>query len=160
MNKDTICSTSRPNPSERRWNGSGVLTIRPQRRQTIPLPHYLLVNGQLLGIMRGNDAVRVTLPPGDYAVTIRSAYKFIESTAQVHVAAGQAPTLLWGDRERWWNWLFNIDLVLWTVKRFVDFGEPWDTIYEVLSNGFFALWLLRIWMIRKHYFKLSVSTTL
>ncbi len=81
-----------------------VLLIKPERKQRIPLPHYLLINGQMLGLMRGNDNVRVALPQGDYAVTVRSAYKFIESTAQVHIAEGETLTLTFGDRERWWNW--------------------------------------------------------
>ena len=58
---------------------NSVLLIKPERKQWIPLPHYLLINGQMLGLMRGNDSVRVALPAGDYGVTIRSAYKFIES---------------------------------------------------------------------------------
>ena len=92
-------------------------------------------------------------------VTIRSAYKFIESTAQVHIAEGETLTLTFGDRECWWNWLFNLDLVLWLIKWFFDFGNYWDTVYEVASNGFFVLWLLRIWIIRKHYFQIKCSLT-
>ena len=78
---------------------NSVLLIKPERKQWIPLPHYLLINGQMLGLMRGNDSVRVALPAGDYGVTIRSAYKFIESTAQVHIAEGETLTLTFGDRE-------------------------------------------------------------
>ena len=89
-----------------------VLLIKPERKQRIPLPYYLLINGQMLGLMRGNDNVRVALPEGDYAVTVRSAYNFIESTAQVHIAEGETLTLTFGDRERWWNWLFSLDLML------------------------------------------------
>ena len=110
------------------------MLIKPERKQRIPLPHYLLINGQMLGLMRGNDNVRVTLSQGDYAVTVRSAYKFIESTAQVYIAEGE--TLL---------------------KWFFDFGNYWDIVYEIASNGFFFLWLLRIWIIRKHYFRMTCS---
>ena len=127
---------------------NSVLLIKPERKQWIPLLHYLLINGQMLGLMRGNDGV-----------TIRSAYKFIESTAQVHIAEGETLTLTFGDRECWWNWLFNLDLVLWLIKWFFDFGNYWDTVYEVASNGFFVLWLLRIWIIRKHYFQIKCSLT-
>ena len=125
---------------------NSVLLIKPERKQWIPLLHYLLINGQMLGLMRGNDSVRVALPAGDYGVTIRSAYKFIESTAQVHIAEGETLTLTFGDRERWWNWLFNLDLMLWLLKWFFDFGNYWDIVYEIASNGFFFLWLLRIWI--------------
>ena len=118
-------------------------------------PTPLFADQWAMGLMRGNDSVRVALPEGDYAVTVRSAYKFIESTAQVHIADGETHTLTFGDRERWWNWLFNIDLVLWLIKWFIDFGNYWDTVYEAASNGFFILWLLRIWIIRKHYFRMN-----
>ena len=116
------------------------MLIKPERKQRIPLPHYLLINGQMLGLMRGNDNVR-----------------FIESTAQVHISEGETLTLTFGDRERWWNWLFNLDLMLWLFKWFFDFGNYWDIVYEVASNGFFFLWLLRIWIIRKHYFRMTCS---
>ena len=115
------------------------MLIKPERKQRIPLPHYLLINGQMLGLMRGNDNVRVTLPQGDYAVTVRSAYKFIESTAQVYIAEGETLTLTFGDRERWWNWLFNIDLVLWLIKWFFDLattGTPSMRLPATASSSF------------------------
>ena len=28
--------------------------------------------------------------------------------------------------------------------------------YEMVSNGFFAVWLMRVWIIRKKYFKVEV----
>lgn len=65
--------------------------------------------------------------------------------------------MFFSDRDRAWNRLFNIDLVLWILKRLLHVPEPWGTIYEIVSNGFFIVWLLRIWIIRKHYFDISVS---
>lgn len=127
------------------------IIISPRNRMMGMIPHYLLVNGQLLGIMKGPTS-HVTLPPGRYQVTIRSMYKFIESTTTVEVVPGETKHLGFADRDRLWNWLFNIDLVLWLAKRILHVPEPWGTIYEVVSNGFFAIWLLRIWMVRKRYF--------
>ena len=134
----------------------GTLIVRPLRHQTIALPHYLLLNGTMLGLMRA-QTINISLPPGTYRATIRSAYKFIESSITLTISDDKAITLQYGDRERWWNWLFNLYMVIWLVKRFIHIPEPYSTIYEVLSNGFFAVWLLRIWIIRKHYFKLVVS---
>jgi hypothetical protein len=130
------------------------IIISPRGKLMGMIPHYLLVNGQLLGIIKGGE-VRVNLPSGIYHVTIRSMYKFIESTVEVYVPINEIKRLAFSDRDKWWNWLFNIDFVLWIIKRLIHVPEPWGTIYEVLSNGFFAVWLLRIWIIRKRYFKIT-----
>lgn len=58
------------------------------------------------------------------------------------------------DKERWWNILFGIDLVLWLIRFFIEFPYPWNIVYEVVSNGFFALSLARIWFIRNKYFQI------
>lgn len=131
------------------------LTISPKRRQIFNIPHFLLINGQQLGLLKGKT-VDIHLPAGNYKITIRSAYKFIESSIQVQVGEEESKKVMFSDREKFWNWLFNIDLVLWLIKRFVKITEPWDMIYEIVSNGFFAIWLLRIWIIRKRYFKLEI----
>ncbi len=130
------------------------LYIKPRKKQLINLPHYLLINDQLLGIVKG-QTVHIHLPAGSYKVTVRSTYKFIEGSATVAIGEDQALTCLVSDHERWWNILFNVDLILWAAKRVIHIGEPWDTIYEVVSNGFFVVWLLRIWLIRKRYFKIE-----
>jgi hypothetical protein len=109
-----------------------------------------------LGVIKGNEA-HVNLPPGRYKVTIRSMYKFIESSADVYVPIGESKRLTFTDKDKIWNWLFNIDidLVLWFLKRILHVPEPWGTIYEMVSNGFFAVWLLRILIIRKSYFNIE-----
>ncbi len=133
------------------------LVVQPERRQLLPLPHYLLINGRMVGVMRGNGPVRVGLPEGEYDVTVRSVYKWIESTVHVRMASGKRVCLTFGDRERLWNWVFNLDLLLWLAKRVLDLGEPWNMVYEILSNGFFLVWLLRLVMVRKHYFRLHAT---
>lgn len=120
------------------------------------VPHYLLVNGVVLGIVKGGE-VHVSLPAGKYKLTIRSMYKFIETSFEICVSEGESVRVFFSDRDRAWNRLFNIDLVLWILKRLLHVPEPWGTIYEIVSNGFFIVWLLRIWIIRKHYFDISVS---
>lgn len=130
------------------------LIISPKGKLMAMIPHYLLINDQLLGAFKGNEA-HINLPPGRYKVTIRSMYKFIESTIDVYIPIGESKRLTFTDRDKVWNWLFNIDLVLWLLKRILHVPEPWGTIYEIVSNGFFAIWLLRIWIIRKHYFAIK-----
>lgn len=132
-----------------------LLTISPKRKQIINIPHYLLINDQLLGLMK-SEPVNIQLPTGNYEIIIRSAYKFIESTITVQIGEEESKKVVFSDREKFWNWLFNLDLVLWLIKRFITIPNPWGGIYEIVSNGFFAIWLLRIWIIRKRYFKLEI----
>jgi hypothetical protein len=84
-------------------------------------------------------------------------FKFIETSVDVEIPERETVEIVYGDRERLWNMLFNLDLALWLLKRIIHIGEPWDTLYEIISNGFFALWLLRIWIIRKRYFQMEVK---
>jgi hypothetical protein len=79
------------------------LLIQPEQKQWIPLPHYLLINGQMVGMMRGKGAVHVHLADGSYDVTIRSAYKWIESTVQLKIRKDETICLTFGDREKLWN---------------------------------------------------------
>ena len=130
------------------------LIISPKGKLMAMIPHYLLINDQLLGAFKGKEA-HINLPPGRYKVTIRSLYKFIESTIDVYIPIGESKRLTFTDRDKVWNWLFNIDLVLWLLKRILHVPEPWGTIYEIVSNGFFAIWLVRIWIIRKDYFAIK-----
>lgn len=131
------------------------IIISPKGRLMQKIPHYLLVNGVVLGIIKGE--VHVSVPAGKYKMTIRSMYKFIETSFYVSVAEGESVRVSFSDRDRIWNRLFNFDLILWIMKRLLDVPEPWGTIYEVISNGFFAVWLIRIWIIRKHYFDIKLQ---
>ena len=132
-----------------------LLIISPRKKQILTYPHELLINGQLLGVMK--DTVRINIPQGQFHVTLRSMFKFIETSVDVEIPEGETVEILYGDRERLWNILFNLDLALWLLKRIIHIGEPWDTLYEIISNGFFAVWLLRIWIIRKRYFKMEIK---
>lgn len=131
------------------------LIISPKQRR-LAMPHIIKINHRVLGIVKGQD-VHVQMPAGTYTIGVQSGLRFIESEVQTHIYEQAENRLVFSDRERWWNMLFNIDLALWLIKRFVHIGEPWNTVYEVVSNGFFAVWMLRVWMIRKRYFKLEVT---
>ena len=56
--------------------------------------------------------------------------------------------LEFGDRETICDIIFWVDMILWLVKRLINLPAPWRLIYEILSNGFFAVWLMRVWIIR------------
>ena len=133
------------------------IIINP-KKQRMAIPHYLCINEQILGIMK-EKPIHIQIPAGTYKITIRSMFKFIESSITVSVQEREACNVNFCDRERIWNILFNIDMVLWIIKRIIHIGAPWDAIYETVSNGFFAIWIIRVWIIRKKYFKMQLTRT-
>lgn len=58
-----------------------TLIIKDRHSGKLALPHYLLINDQIVGVMKGET--RVTVPDATFKVTIRSSIKFIESSAVV-----------------------------------------------------------------------------
>ncbi len=129
---------------------------------SLPLPYYIYINGQLVGFVRGRE-VRGTVPPGRYAVGVKvpllpGKWEFsLSSSAEVSVAEGESVTLTFSTRERWWDLLFNLDLACWLLSLFFTIPHPWNIVYHVLSEGFFAVWLIRLWRIRRNYFKVAIS---
>ena len=57
------------------------------------------------------------------------------------------------DRERLWNLLFDVDLLVWIVSLFI----PLSRGYKIVSDAFFAIWLIRLIFIRKRYYKLNLK---
>ena len=131
-----------------------TLIIKDKNSGKLTLPHYLLINDRIVGLMKGE--ARVTVPAATFKVTVRSSIKFIEPSAMVTTSEAVDTFLEFGDREKIWDIIFWADMVLWLVKRLINLPEPWGLIYEILSNGFFAVWLMRVWIIRKKYFKVEV----
>ena len=119
------------------------------------VPHKLLIDGQFVGIMKDKQ-VSIEMPMGEYAITIQSMIPFISATQHVTMSPRSETTLEFSDREKWWDVLFVVDVVLWIVKRFLHLAAPWTWIYEIFTNGYFVLWLLYEWRIRNHYFKFQV----
>ena len=132
------------------------LTIVQKRGKfSLNIPHKLLIDGRFVGIMKAKK-VSVEMPMGEYAITIQSMIPFISASQRVTLSPRSETTLEFSDREKWWDALFVVDIVLWTIKRFLHLAAPWTWIYEVSTNGYFLLWLLYEWRIRKHYFKFQI----
>ena len=119
------------------------------------VPHKLLIDGRFVGIMK-DRRVSIEMPMGEYEITIQSMIPFISASQRVAMPLRGETTLEFADREKWWDVLFVVDVVLWIVKRFLHLAAPWTWIYEVFTNGYFLLWLLYEWKIRNHYFKFQV----
>ena len=131
-----------------------IIIIKPARRFP-PIPRIICIDNQPLGIVK-NAPAGIRLPAGTYKITVRSTLRFIESSVMVSVSEGVERTVTFADREKWWNVLFNLDLFFWLVTLFIHVAQPWSTVYDVLSYGFFVIWLVRLWIIRRHYYAISV----
>ena len=120
------------------------------------IPHKVLIDGHLLGVMQGRE-VTIELPMGEYDVTIQSMVPFISGTEHVEVGLREDIMLTFSDREAVWDWLMVVDMVLWVLKRFMNLAAPWTWIYEVFTNGYFVLWLVYEWRMRNRYFKFEIQ---
>ena len=129
--------------------------VQKRGKFSMRIPHKVLIDGHLLGIMKDKQ-VSIEMPSGGYDVTIHSMFPFISATQHVDLQMGKETTLAFCDREQLWDALF-VDIVLWTVKRFLHLASPWTWIYEIFTNGYFVLWLIYEWRIRDHYFKFEIE---
>lgn len=149
-----------------------TLTIRHQRHFFEPrLPHFLFIDDHYAATMQG-DETTMQIPSGNYTLRIqcggrlplrmltritrsqRSVDLSVSSTTQLHIGrTSQQATVTFRDRERLWNILFDLDLIAWLVSLFVTFPP----IYRIISDAFFAFWLVRLIAIRKRYFTIEQS---
>lgn len=135
------------------------LTIIQKNRRFMPLlPHKILIGGQAVGLMR-TPCVHIEIPQGAYEITIQSLFPFIKSSAVVRIDEGVDNVMEFEDKEKYWDILFSVDMLLWIASLFIELQKPYSTIYHVLSEGFFAIWLIHIIVIRKRYFKITTHQT-
>ncbi|MDO4511002.1 MAG: hypothetical protein Q4B68_04180 [Bacteroidales bacterium] len=119
----------------------------------------MLIGGRPVGFVRGKE-VRIEVPKGVYGLGVRFSVPLgkwqpgVQGEKKVVVDEGEAITLEFSSRERLWNLLFDIDLVLCVLSFFFTLPSPWNVVYEVVSNGFFVLWGVRVWIIRNRFFEI------
>lgn len=136
-----------------------ILTIHRKQLFKVSIPYWVFINGHPIGIMKEKE-VSMKLPAAQFELGIKiilGLYKWqfaIGGKRMVSLAEGEHLHLQITDKERWWNLLFDIDLVFWFAKLFFELPYPWNIVYEVISNGFFILWIFRIWVIRDRYFQI------
>ena len=139
-----------------------LLTLHRKQRFKVAIPYWVFIDGQPVGMMRSGD-VGIDLPEGSYNLAVKIVlglwkWRFDIGGDTVVTLSEQLPTRVRiTDRERWWNLLFDLDLVIWIACMFIELPEPWNVVYHVLSEGFFAIWIIRILVIRNRYFKLMTS---
>ena len=141
-----------------------MLTIRHRRHFYEPrLPHMVFLDGLYVGMLR-DDTLRLEAPPGNYALKVqfggrlpigkqgRSIDLSVSATRQVELSRKGDTICEFYDRERLWNLLFDIDLIVWVVSFFVTLPPA----YRIISDTFFALWLVRLVLIRKKYYQIEI----
>ena len=140
-----------------------TLTLRHQRRFYEPrLPHLIFIDDLYAGTMQ--DETQIQLPAGHYKMRVQFGGKIplgksgksidlsVSSTCD-NVEVKQHTTFLFRDRERLWNLLFDIDLIVWLVSLFI----PLTRLYRILSDSFFVIWLVRLLIIRKRYYRIIIQ---
>ena len=137
-----------------------TLPIRHIRHWYEPkLPHAVFINGLYVGMMKDHD-LRIEIQTGSYSLKVQfggliplgKSGKSLD-TAQVGVPQEGDVLCEFHDRERLWNILFDIDLILWVVSWFVTL----PSLYKILSDVFFVIWLVRLVVIRKSYYRINVE---
>lgn len=142
-----------------------ILTLHRNQAFKLSIPYWVFINEQPVVVMQQKE-MSIQMPDGEYNLGIRVIFGlpkwqlYIGGSKKITLTDNQQLHLKITDKERWWNILFDIDLVFCIVKFFISFSNPWNIIYEIISNGFFILWIIRILLIRKNYFKIVNYTEL
>ena len=118
------------------------------------LPHKILIGGQMLGLMR-TPSVTINMPQGIYEVTVQSVFPFIRTSATVKVDEGVDNVMEFEDKEKYWDVVFSLDMILWAASLFIELQKPYSTIYHIVSEVLFLIWLIHIIVVRKKYFRIS-----
>lgn len=135
-----------------------LIVSERRRRHTLALPHRLFINGQMVGIMQGGE-VCLQMPQGRATVVIQSMLPWLSASMVVEVREGYDCRVVFADRERLWDILFGIDLVVWVVRLFLSLTPTANLVYHLCSDGFFVVWAVRTWLLRRRYFHIEASST-
>ena len=140
-----------------------MLTIRHIRHWYEPrLPHAVFLDGLYAGMLGKADRLQLNAPHGSYELRVQFGGRIpigksgktidatLSSTKKIEVPALGDVECVFHDRERLWNILFDIDLIVWLVSLFVTMPP----LYKIISDALFAVWLLRLVLIRKRYYKI------
>ncbi|MCQ2285556.1 MAG: hypothetical protein MJZ76_01620 [Bacteroidales bacterium] len=141
--------------------------IETSSKFSLKIPHKILINNIFIGLIQKNP-ITINLPEGEYTITIQSMIPLFSASLTIQMEAEQEATLKFGDREKFWDLLLIIDLILWFAKFFLDKFDAWQKFnlshnwalgYTIFTNGIFILWLIYEWMIRKKYFKMVIDNS-
>lgn len=144
-----------------------MLTIRHIRHWYEPrLPHVVFLDGLYAGMLK-DDRLLINAPRGNYDLKVQFGGRVpigkngksidisVSSTKQIEVSGIGDVEYVFHDRERIWNILFDIDLIVWVVSWFVTMPP----LYKIISDIFFAVWIVHLIIIRKRYYKIQLVNT-
>ena len=142
-----------------------MLTIRHIRHWYEPrFPHAVFLDGLYAGMLK-DDQLQLNAPRGNYDLKVQFGGRVpigksgktidvsVSSTKQIEVPYVGDVEYVFHDRERLWNIMFDIDLIAWVVSWFVTMPP----LYKIISDVFFAVWLVRLVLIRKRYYKITTN---
>jgi hypothetical protein len=132
-----------------------VISQKKKGKFNLALPHYILINGKNIGLMN-TLTVTLEVPPATFEVRIQSMFKWFYSSAVITTHDETDTFIEFTDREKWWDALFVVDIILWCIKGLFHLAAPWTWIYEIFTNGYFVAWIVYEWVIRKKYFRMEV----
>lgn len=118
------------------------------------LPHKIYINGKAICILKAPSMRIESMPQAYYRLHVESMIPFISAEALVKVEEG-SNKVCFRDKEKLWDSLFLIDIVMLIAKCFVTFPDTIELTYKIFTNGYGLLWLIREWIIRKKYFKIE-----
>ena len=120
----------------------------------LSLPHKIYIENYYKGIVKGKSATINGFPLGRYNIMIQSMIPYFSSSSTIEIKEG-SNTVEFKDKEKIWDILFTIDIVLWIVKRFITLEPTINLWYEIITNGYLILWIVYELSIRKKYFKIQ-----
>lgn len=127
------------------------------------MPYFIELNGATIGIMKRKEARINNLRPGDYQLGIKiggvlfGKELMVGGWCNVTISEDTETTVVFRNHEKLWNILFDIDMVLWIAEFFISLPHPWHIVYKAVSDGFFVIWMVRLYLIRKRYFRLTIN---
>lgn len=125
----------------------------------------VFLDGFYAGMLK-DDRLQLNAPHGNYELKVQFGGRVpigkrgksidisVSSTRPIKVPITGDVEYVFHDRERLWNLLFDIDLIVWVVSWFVTMPP----LYKILSDAFFAVWMVRLILIRKKYYKITTNT--
>lgn len=125
----------------------------------------VFLDGLYAGMLK-DGRLQLNAPHGNYELKVQFGGRVpigkrgksidisVSSTMPIEVPITGDVEYVFHDRERLWNLLFDIDLIVWVVSWFVTMPPH----YKILSDTFFAVWMVRLILIRKKYYKITTNT--
>jgi len=125
----------------------------------------VFLDGLYAGMLK-DGRLQLNAPHGNYELKVQFGGRVpigkrgksidisVSSTMPIKVPITGDVEYVFHDRERLWNLLFDIDLIVWVVSWFVTMPP----LYKILSDAFFAVWMVRLILIRKKYYKITTNT--